>query len=125
MDKTTMRPCLVKGKKCLFHRWVERRWTVGASPLRGGHPGGLCAVTMALVEDENGQIMEVYPLEVRFIDDLIQEYVFSEEKIPTTFEPCKCYHTKDEHGECWGTKEKDPCSCGGDKTLCDYYKSRE
>lgn len=120
-----MRPCLIKGKKCLFHRWVERRWLVGAGSLRASRAGGLCAVTMALVEDENGQIMEVYPREVRFIDDLIREYVFPEEKPTTTFEPCKCYHTKDEHGECWGTKEKDPCSCGGDKTLCDYYKSRE
>ena len=124
MVKTVVRPCLVKGKKCLFHKWVERRWLVNASPLRGGHSGGLCATTMALVEDENGQIMEISPQEIRFIDDLIHGYVFPEEET-ASFESCKCYHTKDGRGECWGTREKDPCSCGGDKTLCDYYKSRE
>ena len=23
--------------------------------------------------------------------------------------------------ECWGTKERDECSCGGDRTKCDFY----
>lgn len=23
--------------------------------------------------------------------------------------------------ECWGTKEKDECKCGGDKSKCDFY----
>lgn len=28
--------------------------------------------------------------------------------------------------ECWGTKERDVCSCGGDRTRCDFYpKVRE
>ena len=63
-----LRPCLVNGRKALFHRWMERRWLVDASPLQGGHPGGLCAMTMALVEDERGQIREVYPREVHFLD---------------------------------------------------------
>lgn len=112
MVKAVVRPCLVKGKKCLFHKWVERRWLVDASPLQGGHPGGLCATTMALVEDENGQIIETYPREIRFIDDLIQEYVFPEEET-TSFESCKCYHLEHGHGVCWGTREKDPCSCDG------------
>ena len=26
-----------------------------------------------------------------------------------------------EVGVCWGTKETDECSCGGDKTKCDFY----
>jgi hypothetical protein len=24
-------------------------------------------------------------------------------------------------GVCWGTREKDECSCGGDVTKCDFY----
>ena len=24
-------------------------------------------------------------------------------------------------GVCWGTKETDQCSCGGDRTKCDFY----
>lgn len=26
---------------------------------------------------------------------------------------------------CMGTKEKDPCTCGGDKTKCDYYEKEK
>ena len=44
---------------------------------------------------------------------------------------CDCHHTTTytrcdglkaliKH-ECWGTKERDECSCGGDRTKCDFY----
>ena len=57
---------------------------------------------------------------------------------------CDCYHiqterryTYDSHtgqhigydvdvGVCWGTKERDQCSCEGNRTQCDFYpKIRE
>ena len=51
---------------------------------------------------------------------------------------CKCFHKEEEviyftdhtvsHlvGVCWGTKEKDQCSCNGDQLKCDFYpKVRE
>ena len=52
---------------------------------------------------------------------------------------CDCYHTEKRRdyiyhpitkepigydikvGVCWGTKEREECSCGGDKTQCDFY----
>lgn len=52
---------------------------------------------------------------------------------------CDCYHIQPtikyrynpttsapipftaQEGVCWGTKEMDICSCGGDKTKCDFY----
>ena len=51
---------------------------------------------------------------------------------------CDCYHTQLERrckyhitGEpvyydtevsvCWGTKERDRCSCNGDESKCDFY----
>lgn len=47
---------------------------------------------------------------------------------------CDCYHIqptikyKDDcipfmahDGVCWGTREQDICSCGGDRTKCDFY----
>lgn len=48
---------------------------------------------------------------------------------------CDCYHESkkiifwppDEApmtvniGSCWGTRERDECSCGGDRTRCDFY----
>lgn len=74
-----LRPCLVKGKKHLFHCWDHRAWTVGESALRGGHAGGQCSMVLAVVEDEYGQVHEVYPRDVRFLDNQIKEYEFGGE----------------------------------------------
>lgn len=74
-----LRPCLVKGKKHLFHCWDHRAWTVGESALRGGPSGGQCSMVLAVVEDEYGQVHEVYPRDVRFLDDQIKEYSFGGE----------------------------------------------
>lgn len=74
-----LRPCLVKGKKHLFHCWDHRAWTVGESALRGGPAGGQCSMVLAVVEDEYGQVHEVYPRDVRFLDDQIKEYEFGGE----------------------------------------------
>ena len=39
--------------------------------------------------------------------------------------PCKCYHADKNFlgkiGVCWGTKECEACSCGGDEAKCDFY----
>ena len=74
-----LRPCLVKGKRHLFHCWDHRAWTVGGSALRGGPSGGQCSMVLAVVEDEYGQVHEVYPRDVRFLDDRIKEYSFGGE----------------------------------------------
>ena len=50
---------------------------------------------------------------------------------------CDCYHVEQvwetnwfgkntwkEIGVCWGTKEKDRCSCGGDESKCDFYPEK-
>ena len=38
---------------------------------------------------------------------------------------CDAYHADKnflgEIGVCWGTKEREACSCQGDKTKCDFY----
>lgn len=48
---------------------------------------------------------------------------------------CKCYHTQfittknysldcistESYSVCFGTKECEKCSCGGDRTKCDFY----
>jgi hypothetical protein len=40
---------------------------------------------------------------------------------------CECYRAEKnflgEVGTCWGTAERDACSCGGDKSKCDFYPS--
>ena len=39
-------------------------------------------------------------------------------------EKCNCYQEKYNKPECWGTKERDVCSCGGDETKCNFYPSK-
>ena len=38
---------------------------------------------------------------------------------------CECYRAEKNFlgkiGVCWGTRERDACSCGGDKSKCDFY----
>lgn len=45
-------------------------------------------------------------------------------------EKCKCYHEVPSSpslgiiGRCYGTKERDVCSCGGDESKCDFYPEK-
>jgi hypothetical protein len=72
------RPCLVKGKKALFHRWIERSEIVSPSIMVGEHGGGIIKAPFAIVEYENGEVAEVNPTAIEFQDDLIKQYCFKE-----------------------------------------------
>ena len=41
---------------------------------------------------------------------------------------CKSYHDKEnwlhERGVCYGTKEREPCKCGGNESKCDFYPEK-
>lgn len=39
-------------------------------------------------------------------------------------EKCNCYHEDYGKSECWGTKERDVCSCGGDEAKCNFYTEK-
>ena len=66
------RPCIVKGRKALFHGWSNKAEVIPPSPMVGGHPGGQLSQTVALVEYEDGSVHEAYPSEVRFLDTAAQ-----------------------------------------------------
>lgn len=34
---------------------------------------------------------------------------------------CSSYHAETGEARCWGTREMDPCSCGGDQRQCSFY----
>lgn len=57
-------------------------------------------------------IKECYSL----IKTVIMPYINKQSK-----EICECY--KIEYGKaiCYGTKEREECSCGGDKNKCNFY----
>ena len=64
--------------KALFHCWDHRSELCDASPMIGGHPGGQVSGTFAIVEYEDGTIHEVKPTYIRFVDNPMIEYVFTE-----------------------------------------------
>lgn len=37
---------------------------------------------------------------------------------------CNCYYEIYGKTECWGTKEREECSCGGDETKCNFYPEK-
>ena len=54
--------------KGYFHKWSDRFWTIGESPMVGGYAAGQMSQTVAIVEYEDGTVHEHYPLEIRFTD---------------------------------------------------------
>jgi len=73
-----LRPCLVgkEQKKALFHAWSQNSKVIEPSIMKGGHGGGVVAGAVALVEMEDGQIKEVMPWEIRFLDSQHNTYIF-------------------------------------------------
>lgn len=37
---------------------------------------------------------------------------------------CNCYHEEYNRQVCWGTKEREECSCDGDETKCNFYPEK-
>lgn len=66
--KDETRPCFYKGKRAMFHRWAELRQAIAESLMIGGHPAGIIAVTFAIIELEDGTVMEVSPHDIKFAD---------------------------------------------------------
>lgn len=73
---TEYRPCFVKGKKAIFHRWTDYA-QVRDAYLQGTTPGQL-AQTFAIVEFEDGTVSECYPNQVQFCDNLHAQYMWPE-----------------------------------------------
>ena len=54
--------------KGYFHKWFDRYWTVGQSPMVGGYSAGQMSETVAIVEYEDGTVHEHLPREIQFTD---------------------------------------------------------
>lgn len=70
------RPCIVSEQRALFHRWENKTQIVPPSPKAGGHGGGVLHFVMGIVENESGEVEEVMPYEIRFVDNIIKDYCF-------------------------------------------------
>ncbi|MGN0180389.1 MAG: hypothetical protein ACI4DY_13280 [Monoglobaceae bacterium] len=74
------RPCYVKGKKALFHRWADKAEVAPPSVLQGGHNSGQLWRVVGIIEYEDGTVHEAYPDEIRFVPGLMVEYCFEERR---------------------------------------------
>lgn len=72
------RPCIVGGRRALFHRWADQAHVAPPSVLRGGHPGGQIWRTVGVVEYEDGTVHEAYPHEIRFLPGIFEDYDWTE-----------------------------------------------
>lgn len=61
---------MVQGRKATFHRWADRAWVVGPSFLVGGDNGGQMWEVVAIVELDDGRVVEMPPKEITFCDNL-------------------------------------------------------
>jgi hypothetical protein len=68
------RPCVIDGKNALFHRWEERAEVLPS--LAGGSNGGQLKQTYGIIEYEGGEVAEVLPHDIRFIDNPHLDYCF-------------------------------------------------
>lgn len=69
-DSIQYRPCLINGRKALFHKWEHKSIVIPPSPLRGGHSGGVEAYDLAIVEYEDGTVGEVIPSSIQFTQEV-------------------------------------------------------
>lgn len=73
----------------------------------------------------NEELIKVNENAMRIIGNLVELLKRSRSSEASTLsEPDRTNDTCDGYhdGSCWGTKERKPCSCGGNKSKCDFYK---
>jgi len=80
IERRYFRPCMVLGRKALFHRWVERQYSVDPSPMIGQCTGGTVQTIAALVEFEDGTCDLIDPIMIKFVDSSRIESLFRQYK---------------------------------------------
>lgn len=66
--KQERRLCTVNGEAGYFHTWEQYSKPIEASPMVGGHPGGVVSYILGIVEFEDG-IKRVEPTVIKFCDE--------------------------------------------------------
>ena len=60
------RKCIFKKTVCTFHGFFQRSMVVGPSLVLGGHDGGVVAYPVAIIETEEGEVLEVGAMKIQF-----------------------------------------------------------
>lgn len=78
--KRELRPCIVNEKgKALFHMWEQHSEIVPLNRTEDGLLQGVVNYVAGIVELEDGQIIRVSPILIRFLDDKMTEYAFADD----------------------------------------------
>nr|DAJ21561.1 MAG TPA: hypothetical protein [Siphoviridae sp. ctWyD10] len=67
--KTENRKCIFKKTVCTFHGFFQRSMVVEPSLVLGGHDGGVMAYPVAIIETEEGEVLEVGAMKIQFKED--------------------------------------------------------
>ncbi len=78
ISKSEYRPCIVDGKKALFHMWESFSKPIAADLHIGGSPAGVLSYVFAIIEFEDGTVDRALPQEVKFVDNKFKEYIWDE-----------------------------------------------
>lgn len=81
IEFNTLRPCLIGTSKTkgLLHGIFQESYVVAPSLLKGGHPGGVVAKAIAIVEVEGGHLISVDPTDLQMLPGEIDKYAFPED----------------------------------------------
>lgn len=63
------RKCIFKKTVCTFHGFFQRSMVVEPSLVLGGHDGGVMAYPVAIIETEEGEVLEVGAMKIQFKED--------------------------------------------------------
>lgn len=55
-------------EKGYFHCWSNKSEVIPPSPTIGGRSGGVISYTVGIVELDSGEVIEVYPTQIKFIN---------------------------------------------------------
>ena len=81
--KNDLRPCYITANsgdevKALFHCWATYSNVIPPSVLKGGHTGRVVSRTVAIVEIDDGRVLEIHPTNIRFGTGEFEKYCFEE-----------------------------------------------
>lgn len=79
-------------------------------------PDGMCYVVTY-----NGDKQECYVDAYKKWENFVVGVVDDENQQTPLPKPCKFFNKEYGKTVCYGTREKDECTCGGDKQKCDFY----
>lgn len=118
-----------RGQKNRMMNLVEQAWAEGK---RNAETGQIAEIVNGMVEEIQKRVQ---PVVIQQTTPTWPPYTFTcnasgsdvaeahyEAGSTNRGDVCMGWHPEGDEPVCWGTREKDVCSCGGDRRRCDFYR---